>query len=262
MEKLSLIDQVREAASEVYQILGPKYYERVYEEALTHEFRLRGLPYERQKNCELLYKRYTVGTIRIDIVVKGELIVECKSVKKLNESHRNQVKAYCISSGIKKGILLNFPKDGDSILIKEIEPAPVEKKESKRREKENKNLFHKIKNAADEVCDILGTEFIYQSLGLEIYKEALGIEFRLNKIPYSYRTLDVFYKNQVIDKYSPGFVVKDKYLVNLCSTEEIGDTEEEEIKYALDLSGLNEGFVINFPPDSIIAKVKKIRRPH
>ena len=112
------------------------------------------------------------------------------------------------------------------------------------------------------MCDILGTEFIYQSLGLEIYKEALGIEFRLNEIPYSYRTLDVFYKNQVIDKYSPGFVVKDKYLVNLCSTEEIGETQEEEIKYALDLSGLDGGFVINFPPDSITAKVKKIRRPH
>lgn len=258
MKNASLIKQVKECASEVYSILGSGYPEKVYEEALAHEFRLREVPYERQKNCELIYKKHTVGTTRIDLVVRNTLIVETKAVKKLNESHRNQVKAYYVSSGIAQGILLNFPPDSEDIIIEEIEPPLIEKGRDKKPLKEGKSMFEKIENAANEVCGILGTEFVYQTLGLDIYKKALSVEFRLHKIPYTYRPLEVFYKNHVVDFYEPAFIVADKYLVKLCNLAEINETEIEEIKYALDLSGLKEGVIINFPPASVVTEVKKV----
>jgi len=53
MEKMQLI---RESAEEVMKALGPYWKEEIYEEALMHEFRLRGIPYDRQRNIEIIYK--------------------------------------------------------------------------------------------------------------------------------------------------------------------------------------------------------------
>ncbi len=41
------------AAMEVHRILGPGFLEAVYEEALAHEFDLRGIAYERQKSFQV-----------------------------------------------------------------------------------------------------------------------------------------------------------------------------------------------------------------
>ncbi len=255
----NLIKQVKRAASQVYKILGSGYKEKVYEEALAYEFRLRNIPYDRQRHCELIYKKHNVGTTLIDLVVNTTLIVETKAVKKFAESHRNQVRAYYISSGLAKGILLNFPKEGENIVIEEIEPVKIKRPKPRRYAKKGQDTLSKIKNAANEVCSILGTEFVYQNLGLDIYKKALGVEFRLNKIPYTYRPLEVFYKDHVVDSYEPGFVVEDKWLVNLTSNAQIDEGSIADMQYALDLSGLKEGIIINFPPASVIAEVKNVK---
>jgi len=47
MDKLT--EQIIAAAIEVHRILGPGLLESVYEEALCHEFGIRSIPHERQK---------------------------------------------------------------------------------------------------------------------------------------------------------------------------------------------------------------------
>ncbi|MHC4647952.1 MAG: GxxExxY protein [Planctomycetota bacterium] len=44
------------AAMEVYSTLGFGFLESVYEEALAVEFRLRDIPFERQKSLDVCYK--------------------------------------------------------------------------------------------------------------------------------------------------------------------------------------------------------------
>ena len=66
------------AAMEVHRILGPGFLEAVYEEALAHEFDLRGIAYERQKSFQVLYKTATAGLYRPDFVVEGKVIVDAK----------------------------------------------------------------------------------------------------------------------------------------------------------------------------------------
>lgn len=43
-------------AIEVHRILGPGLLESIYEEALCHELSLRGIPFERQKEIDVIYK--------------------------------------------------------------------------------------------------------------------------------------------------------------------------------------------------------------
>lgn len=68
-------------AIEVHSTLGPGLLESVYEEALSYEFELRDVLYERQKEISLNYKHRHVGKHRIDFLVEDRVIVELKAVE-------------------------------------------------------------------------------------------------------------------------------------------------------------------------------------
>lgn len=67
------------AAIEVHRHLGPGLLEAVYEEALAHEFELRGIPYTRQPLVKITYKKITAGEGRCDFIVAKCLAVELKA---------------------------------------------------------------------------------------------------------------------------------------------------------------------------------------
>ncbi len=77
---------VVDAAYEVYRTLGgPGLLESVYEEALAWELAGRGLKVERQVDVPVVYKGHKLGTgLRIDLLVEGKVIVECKSTVDYN----------------------------------------------------------------------------------------------------------------------------------------------------------------------------------
>ena len=67
------------AAIEVHRHLGPGLLESAYEECLCHELGLVSIPYERQKPLPIVYKgRCLDCAYRLDLVVKGQILVELK----------------------------------------------------------------------------------------------------------------------------------------------------------------------------------------
>ncbi len=46
---------IRGAAMRVYNVLGSGFLEAVYQEALEIEFHKKGIPYEREKELEIVY---------------------------------------------------------------------------------------------------------------------------------------------------------------------------------------------------------------
>jgi GxxExxY protein len=104
----SLAAQVVDAALDVHRTLGPGFLESVYEEALSVELRLRGIPHCRQAPVTVQYKGVSVGEGRIDLLVDGSLVVELKAVDSLAPIHVAQVLSYLKASRLHLGLLITF----------------------------------------------------------------------------------------------------------------------------------------------------------
>ena len=63
-------------AIEVLNVRGHGLHEKVYENCLCVEFRLRGIPFTQQERHQVLYKGELVGEYVPDLVVQQKLIVD------------------------------------------------------------------------------------------------------------------------------------------------------------------------------------------
>ena len=108
MENDLLTQKIIGAAIEVHRTLAPGLLESFYEEALCHEFDLRGIKYLRQVEIDVIYKDKIIKGQRLDILVENEVIVEIKSLSKLPEVSTAQILSYLKATGLKRGLLINF----------------------------------------------------------------------------------------------------------------------------------------------------------
>lgn len=96
------------AAMEVHRVLGPGFLESVYEQALTHEFELKDIAYQRQALLAVHYKAIIAGEFRADFLVDDKIVVELKATKGLTEIDEAQLLNYLKGTGYRVGLLLNF----------------------------------------------------------------------------------------------------------------------------------------------------------
>lgn len=101
---------ILDAAIEVQRTLGgPGLLESVYEEALAYELTQRGLSVERQKAVPIVYKNQLLATpLRLDLLVDGKVIVECKATTDYNDIFEVQMLTYLRLTGLKLGLVINF----------------------------------------------------------------------------------------------------------------------------------------------------------
>jgi GxxExxY protein len=100
---------LKNISTKIFEKLGPGYSERVYHNAFEVELRLNGIQYETEKILPIVYEGHTVGNLRADLILEGWTIVELKSVTKLKDEFRNQVRNYAKLTGLESGFLVNFP---------------------------------------------------------------------------------------------------------------------------------------------------------
>jgi GxxExxY protein len=92
----------------VHRTLGPGYKESIYVEALCLELDSRGLKFEREKPISVLYKGKPIPGQRLDLIVEGCLVVECKAVEAIVPVHLRQVTSYLRTTGLRLGFIFNF----------------------------------------------------------------------------------------------------------------------------------------------------------
>jgi len=97
------------AAIEVHRNLGPGLLESAYESCLSWELRQRGFDVEKQVPVPIRYKGLTLDEgYRIDLLVEGKLLLELKSIDKVQPIHMAQVLTYLKMTGLKMALILNF----------------------------------------------------------------------------------------------------------------------------------------------------------
>ena len=104
----SLTGTVIAAAYRVLNTLGVGFLEKVYENALALELREQGLLVQQQHGVTVEYHGATVGRYFADLLVQGELLVELKTARAVEDAHMAQCINYLKASGLKLCLLLNF----------------------------------------------------------------------------------------------------------------------------------------------------------
>jgi len=100
---------VVDSAFKVHSALGPGLLESVYEACLAHELHRRGITFERQVSLPVNYEGLKLDAgLRLDLVVAGQVVIECKAIESLLPVHKAQLLTYLKLSGHRLGFLINF----------------------------------------------------------------------------------------------------------------------------------------------------------
>lgn len=92
----------------VYNTLGYGFLEKVYENALLHELRKRGLHVEQQKPIKVTFDGVVVGEYFADLLVEGKVLLELKTAATISDAHKAQLINYLKATGVEVGLILNF----------------------------------------------------------------------------------------------------------------------------------------------------------
>jgi GxxExxY protein len=97
------------ACFEVYNELGSGFLEAVYQESLSLEFAIQGIPHVSQGQLNLKYKGQALSAKYVpDFVCFESILVELKALKETTSEHLAQVHNYLKATGLRLGLLVNF----------------------------------------------------------------------------------------------------------------------------------------------------------
>ena len=109
MNENRIAEKVLDAAFRIHRELGPGLLESVYESVLAHELNRLGVTARRQVRVPITFGSQTFDEgFRADLVVADRVIVELKSVEKIEPVHAKQLLTYLRLTGCRLGLLINF----------------------------------------------------------------------------------------------------------------------------------------------------------
>jgi GxxExxY protein len=115
-------------ALRMHRDLGPGLLESVYETVLAGKLIGLGYRVERQKPVDIMFENQRFeAAFRLDLLVGETLIVEIKSVERLNMAHAKQLLTYLRLTNQPVGLLINFGgatlKEGVRRIVNDYTPS-------------------------------------------------------------------------------------------------------------------------------------------
>ena len=99
-------------AIEVHRVMGPGLLESAYQYCLAWELRNAGIGFQEQVAVPVKYKGLVVpDAYRLDMLVEKEIVLELKSVERIEPIHMAQLLTYLKINDLRLGLLLNFNVD-------------------------------------------------------------------------------------------------------------------------------------------------------
>ena len=110
--EFALINPITEriigCAIEVHRHLGAGLLESIYRSALAIEFDSAGLRYLKEAPVRAIYKQRVVGRFRLDFLVEDMVVIEVKSVERMDPVFDAQLLTYMRLTKRRVGLLINF----------------------------------------------------------------------------------------------------------------------------------------------------------
>ena len=103
-------EQILGAAFEVMNHLGHGLLEKPYENALCHEFALRGIPFQQQARFPVLFKGVEVGLYVPDLIVFSQVVVEIKTIDRITEHELGRMLNDLRITSLTVGLVVNFKR--------------------------------------------------------------------------------------------------------------------------------------------------------
>ena len=118
-----LSSQIIKAAINVHKELGPGLLESVYQSCMVIELRNIDIRVESEVPVPVFYRGQNVNEegFRLDLLIEDTIVVELKSVEKLQPVHKKQLLTYLRLAKKPLGLLINFNepllKDGITRIV-------------------------------------------------------------------------------------------------------------------------------------------------
>ena len=114
-ETEEIVSATISCALAVHRTLGPGFLESIYATALSMDLAAKGIPFERERAIWVEYRGVRIPGQRVDFIVADAVIVEVKSVARLDPIFQAKLISYLRTTGLRAGLLINF----NSMLLKE-----------------------------------------------------------------------------------------------------------------------------------------------
>jgi GxxExxY protein len=115
----ALCDVIRETSFEIHKFLRNGHREQIYENALVHRLRKRGISVEQQPQIRVYDEDGTeLGYFKSDLLIEAKLICEIKGVRMILDDHIAQLLGYLRASRLEHGLLINF--GGPQLQVKKL----------------------------------------------------------------------------------------------------------------------------------------------
>ena len=92
----------------VHRTLGPGFLESIYRKAMCIELESRNLAYDCERKVTVDYRGVKIDGQRIDLIIERLIVVELKSVIRLDDVHTSQLVSHLRTTGLRGGLLINF----------------------------------------------------------------------------------------------------------------------------------------------------------
>ena len=112
MELEELTHKIIGCAYTVFNKLGFGFLESVYQNAMMIELEKSDLNVEAEKPLKVYYGNQIVGDFYVDLYINEAVVVELKSVQRLNKEHEVQLVNYLNALKKEIGLLINFGQSG------------------------------------------------------------------------------------------------------------------------------------------------------
>jgi GxxExxY protein len=116
-------DRIKDMANDIFNVLGHGHSEAVYQAAFLIALQDANLPFETERVIPVTFRNRQVGTIRADIIVNHELVIELKSVPNPESALADtieQCRMYMRYTNIDHGLVILFPRRPTALLIEHV----------------------------------------------------------------------------------------------------------------------------------------------